>query len=160
MKKNHLLERPSRWRYYGGWICFILSFCLPLFSPLLALLGLSQTVTTILAGSLIIGGPEIMMIFAIALWGKQTFDYFMGQLGQLLKSFIPANQVSTRRYYIGLSLFLASFLPSWILAYAPSLLDDSARIAIVLTADVVFVISFFILGGNFWEKIRRLFIAD
>ena len=33
-------------------------------------------------------------------------------------------------------------------------------IALNLTADFLFIVSLFVLGGDFWEKFRVLFIYD
>ena len=124
------------------------------------MLSSNKVITAILMGGLLVGGPEIIMVIAIALWGKTTFDYFMGYIYRFFKRLAPSASVSTTRYYIGLILFISSFFPSWILAYAPTLVSNSARIYIVFTFDILFIISFFVLGGDFWEKIRALFMPN
>lgn len=152
--------RPSGCCYYLGWIFFVLSFVMPLFIPFLPMLGLNQTITGILMGGFLVGGPELVMVIAVALWGKATFDYFMGRFYDLLKRLVPSDSVSTIRYYIGLILLISSFFPSWLLAYFPMLVSDALRFYIVFTFDIVFIISFFVLGGDFWEKVRALFIPN
>lgn len=149
---------PSRWRYYGGWFFFILCWLLPFASPLVSMLGFSKTTTAMIIGGLILGGPELCGLIAIALWGKTTFNYFMARLYRVLKRLGPPGTVSVGRYYVGLFLFMSSFIPSWIIAYAPTLVNDKLRVYIVLSFDILFVMSFFVLGGDFWEKIRALFI--
>jgi len=151
---------PSGWHYYGGWFFFILSFIMPLLSPLITMFGFNKTITTILMSGFFVGGPELIMMLAIALWGKSTFNYFMGYLYKLLSSLKPANTVSAVRYYIGLVLLIGCFIPSWIISYLPNLVSNTTRIYIVIVFDVIFVISFFVLGGDFWEKIRAVFIPN
>lgn len=158
MKNTDLSPPTSKWRYYGGWIFFILCWVVPLASPLIPLLGFSKTVTAILIGASLLGIPELFIIIAIALWGKATFDYFMGYFYRFIKRVSPPRTVSVRRYYIGLVLFMGSFIPCWIIAYIPSLFSRGMRFGIVISFDVIFLLSFFILGGDFWEKIRALFI--
>lgn len=149
--------RPSGWRYYLGWFFFVLSFLLPFFAPLISLLSMSKTMKAMLIGSLLVGVPELIMVIAIALWGKKTFDYFMSYIYRFFKRFVPKAHVSPARYYIGLVLLISSFFPTWILAYFPTIVSDSLRIAILVFFDVMFVSSFFVLGGDFWEKVRALF---
>ncbi len=46
--------------------------------------------------------------------------------------------------------------------YAPDLIPgyDENRIVMNLVADFLFIVSFFVLGGDFWDKFRALFIYD
>jgi hypothetical protein len=51
---------------------------------------------------------------------------------------------------------LTSWLEPYIDAVAPGLRPNIWQLQ--LLGDVMFLASFFVLGGNFWEKIRSLFI--
>jgi len=155
-----MMSRPSGCRYFAGWFFFILSFLMPLLVPFIPMLGVNKAMTAILMGGFLVGGPEVIMVIAIVLWGKSTFDYFMGHVYRFFKRLAPPNSVSTTRYFIGLVLLFGSFLPSWSLAYAPKLVTDSTRIYILLSFDAIFIISFFVLGGDFWEKVRALFMPN
>ena len=46
--------------------------------------------------------------------------------------------------------------------YAPDLIPGYAdnRIAMGLTADFLFIVTLFVLGGDFWEKLRALFLYE
>jgi len=44
-----------------------------------------------------------------------------------------------------------------VFAYAPHWIGDGSRIAIMATADLVFIASFFVRGGKCWAKVRALF---
>jgi hypothetical protein len=35
-----------------------------------------------------------------------------------------------------------------------------ARISVNVAADMLFVVSLFVLGGEFWDKLRALFVYD
>ena len=75
------------------------------------------------------------------------------------------------RYYTGLILFVLSLiLPLLALVIVPLLglfyfLPESLRVGnqpgwgfyITVGADIVFIISFFVLGAEFWAKLRALF---
>jgi len=54
-------------------------------------------------------------------------------------------------------IFLASPIPLYLNGYSPDLLPKEGRHYILMAGDLAFVLSFFILGGGFWEKIKALF---
>ena len=79
-----------------------------------------------------------------------------------LKSFKPAGNVSRPRHAIGLVLFVAPVLFAWIASYVPSLMpeEDSLHVAVNLGLDLIFAASLFVLGGDFWDKLRALFVHE
>lgn len=150
-------QNPGGFRYHAGWVCFIASFLLAVVGLLVPMLGLDKATATVLTGALVVGGPEIAIVLAVALWGKETFQYFMGRAKGLLKLLLPAHRVSPTRYRIGLVMLIGSGLPTWLLAYAPHWIADAHRMKVLASADLVFVASFFVLGGEFWGRLRALF---
>lgn len=144
-------------RYYGGWVFFLLSVLFPLSALLVPLLGLSKSTTAVLVGAMVVGGPEVCVVAAIALWGKETFNYFLGRAKGVFRLLLPPEHVSPTRYRFGLFVLLASAVPSWLLAYFPHWLQDGSRLAVLAAADFAFIFSFYILGGDFWGKLRALF---
>jgi hypothetical protein len=46
--------------------------------------------------------------------------------------------------------------------YIPDLIPGYAehRMAMNLAADFLFILTLFVLGGDFWEKLRSLFLYD
>jgi hypothetical protein len=69
--------------------------------------------------------------------------------------------VSKARYYVGLAIILLSWLPAYIYAYAPAAMPGgNTRIYILAAMDLAFVASVFLMGGEFWEKVRRIFIYE
>ena len=54
-----------------------------------------------------------------------------------------------------------SWLPAYIYAYAPALTPQGdARIYLLAAMDLSFVVSVFLMGGEFWEKVRRIFVYE
>ena len=51
---------------------------------------------------------------------------------------------------------------AWIASYVPSWLPEeyAARVPINLGLDLVTLASLFVLGGEFWDKLRALFLCD
>lgn len=54
----------------------ILSLVMPLFVVFVPLLGLSVAQSAVIAGLLIVGGPEVAGLIGIALLGRNAFQYF------------------------------------------------------------------------------------
>jgi hypothetical protein len=75
---------------------------------------------------------------------------------------VPSTEVEIGplRHRIGLVMFclplISSFLEPYIDAVAPGLRPNSW--ALQMLGDALLIGSFFVLGGNFWEKLRALFI--
>lgn len=108
----------------------------------------------------LIFGFEILMFPAIALMGKENFDRIVDRVkGALGKVLLPA-KVSRTRYRIGLVMLIVPILFGWIVAYAPSLIPEGSRLLASVALDLVLAASLFVLGGEFWDKLRALFIYD
>ena len=149
------------WRFYAGMTALILSLIMPLFAFLVPLLGLPVAESAVIVGVLIAGGPEVVGLVGIALLGRNAFQYFTYKLKTALRRVVLPKRVSKRRYYFGLSVSLASLLPLYVYGYFPNWLPSGdTRIYILATADMSFILSMFIMGGEFWEKFRRLFIWE
>ena len=118
-------------------------------------------VKTVLS-SIFLFGFEIMIIPAVALMGKDNFDRIWAGAMRHLKTLKPAGGVSKRRYTIGLYMLVLPTLYAWIASYAPSWLPENyvMRVWVNLGLDVVTLASLFVLGGDFWDKVRALFLHD
>jgi hypothetical protein len=118
-------------------------------------------VKTVLSGILLFGF-EIMIIPAVALMGKDNFDRIWAGAMRLLKTLKPTGGVSERRYTIGLYMLVVPILYAWIASYAPSWLPENyvPRVWVNVGLDLVALASLFVLGGDFWDKVRALFLHD
>lgn len=152
----------KNFKYYAGITLFVLSFVVPLCGLWLATTSLPLMVKAPLVGILTVGAPEVLAIMAVALVGKQLFDQLKNKAFAILKTMAPQGSVSRTRYRLGLILFILPFIPSYIMGYAPHLLPDSSpvRLYVNIASDLCFLISLFVLGGDFWDKLRALFLYD
>jgi hypothetical protein len=118
-------------------------------------------VKTVVSGTLLFGF-EIMLIPAVALMGKDNFERIWAGAMRLLKRLKPAGGVSRTRYQIGLYMLVGPTLYAWIASYAPSWLPEDyvLRLWVNMRLDVVTLASLFVLGGDFWDKVRALFVHD
>ena len=150
------------WRYKAGLSLFVLAVASPAFAPLVAFIELSTEWKAIIAGFLVVGGPEVFTVAAIALLGKSGFNHLKAKLFAWFKSYAPKREVSRTRYNIGLTMLLAPLVFFWVASYVPQFLAfyTEHHLTINLIADFVFFASFFVLGGDFWDKIRALFVYE
>ena len=152
-------ESPSKARFIFGGSFFITGFLSPLAIPLVTDSALSTEWKAILSGLLLLGVPEVFMLIAIAILGKPGFDFLKSHLWKLIR---PADRVSAARYRIGLVLFFLPILFGWLYPYLELWITElqTYRMELAITGDIIFAISLFVLGGDFWLKIKALFIHD
>ena len=113
-----------------------------------------------LSGLLALGIPELFMVIAAAVAGKEGFSYIKSKIFGLFKKYGPPDTVSKTRYKIGLVLFLIPILVGWMLPYITHLIPyyEENKYVINITSDIIFITSLFVLGGDFWDKLRALFV--
>lgn len=156
-------DTQKDWRYYLGLVLFVLSLILPLLALVIVpLLGLSPGISTTLYGLSVVGGPDLLLVTAAALMGKENLEYLFSKLGNWFKRLVKWDQVSPRRWRIGVWLFWISILISLAFFYfLPETLREGDQpgwgFYITVGADILFIISFFVLGAEFWGKLRALF---
>ena len=149
------------WRFYTGTVAMVLAVVMPLAALAVPLLGLPTAQSALLAGILVAGAPEVLIIVAVALLGKETFSYFAHKATTVLRRAVFERPASKARYYAGLAIILLSWLPAYVYAYSPAAMPGgNTRIYILAAMDLAFVASVFLMGGELWEKVRRIFIYE
>lgn len=151
----------SRGRLYTGGAIFVAGFLSPLLVPLVTASSLPVAWKTTLSGLLLVGIPELAMLAAAAVMGKDGFNYLKQLIfGFLGKHFAPPENVSLARYRIGLVLFSIPLLFGWLAPYISEYIPifDEQRLLFAIIGDLFLLCSLFVLGGEFWDKLRALFI--
>ena len=143
-------------------ILWIGGFFFPLAIPLVSGLPLPVATKTALSGLLVFGLPQLLTIVAIAIVGKSGFHYLKERVFGAAKRLGPRVHVSRLRYRIGLVML---FLPLAVALTEPylTLLFAHERLPHWLYGavnDTLFLASFFVLGGEFWDKVKALFIYE
>jgi len=157
-------QAPPRGRLIVGATVFVVGFASPLLVPFVARSDLSAGWKTTLSGLLIAGIPELGMLIAVAIMGKPGFNYLTGGIKKTLGAFMaehgPAQTVSTKRYKVGLIMFLIPVLFGWAAPYIEHHIPGYAsnQLLYAFVGDVLLVTSLFVLGGEFWDKLRSLFV--
>ena len=119
--------------------------------------GAKATLSGLLALS-----PMLTKIAAVAVMGKRGFKTLKGYVFKFLGRFQPPETVSRERYRFGLILFVLSIVFGSLLPYFPGFLVDwnSNETFWSLVNDVLLIISLYVLGGEFWNKLAALFSYD
>jgi len=153
---------PSGWRFKASLALFVLSFVVPAAGVLLVTtLGLSTTLTATASGALLMGG-ELLGVAAVAILGKPGYEYIKARIFGFLKRHGPPREVGPVRYSFGLVMFCTPILFAWLSIYLadyiPGYVQDPLPYALV--GDILLLASLFVLGGDFWDKLRSLFVHN
>jgi hypothetical protein len=153
-------EKPQfDWRLKLGIALLSLSIILPLVGlPLVTSMNLSTTMITSISGGLLVAG-ELLGVTAIAVMGKEGYLFIKERLFGFFKQYGPSDEVSKTRYRIGLVMFFLPLLFGWISPYLIHHIVDQGQLPLTyaILGDILFLVSFFVLGGDFWDKIAALF---
>ena len=147
-------------RLVAGGTIFVAGFLAPALIPLVAASSLPAGWKATLSGLLALGIPELGMLAAVSVMGKPGFAFLKARLGRFLRQYGPPATVSPLRYRIGLVMFTLPLFVAWVTPYAPYLLHgfDPNQLPVAVAGDVMLVTSLFVLGGDFWDKLRSLFV--
>ena len=164
MTEQTLKNEPSgsTIRMKLGITVFVVGFLSPLLIPVVKATQMPTAWKVAVSGALAVGIPEVFSLVAVAIIGKTGFIAMKTALFKWLKRYGPPAAVGRTRYRIGLVLFVLPVLFGWLVPYAPSLIPgyERHRFWMNLCGDVMFVSSLLVLGGDFWDKIRSLFIYE
>ena len=149
------------WRLKLGVALFGLSIALPVIGvPLVAVMGLS-TATVATVSGVLLAGSEVLGIIAVAVMGKSGYAYIKNRVFGFIKQYGPPAEVSHTRYTIGLVMFFVPIVFGWLAPYAADLIPGypGNEFTYAIVGDLLLLVSLFVLGGDFWDKLRALFIG-
>ncbi len=116
----------------------------------------------ILSTGLIAGLPEVGMLLAVAILGKQGFTQLKEMFFSRFRKITEPVAVSQTRYRVGLLMFFMPVLLGLLQPYAEHFfgaLKSGSMIPVILS-NLVFAASSIVLGAGFWDKIQVLFVHD
>jgi len=160
--KTSLKSDPPYTKLFLGCAVLILSFVSPVAIPWVANSGLSDGLKTIISGLLVFGIPELGMLAAVAIMGKEGYEWLKRRVEIIFRIYGPPQVVSAVRYKFGILFFSLAIVVGFVLPYLfyffPDLgLDRNTIFYLALCCDLLLIISLFVLGGGFWDKLRGLF---
>jgi hypothetical protein len=151
-------NKPAAWRFKTGiaLVAFVILSWLAI--PIEAALGVPAKTVAATTAALAIGNKVVLLI-AIAVMGKAGFQELKSTI---FSKITPPAQVSPARYRIGLVMFCLPFLQNmsetWASHLAPQLVENRMWVDVLM--NVMLIASLFVLGGNFWDKLRSLFVYN
>lgn len=143
------------WRFYLGAVIFVCAFAAWLLVPIASAAGWSTTQIASLSGCIFIAN-KIGLISAIAIMGKPGFNHLKRLLFGFIRKFSPAQQIGRSRYRLGLILFMVPVLMTWVAPYVTAILRPGSVYGFLQerALEVLLLIGLFLLGGEFWDKVR------
>jgi len=146
-------------RLYIGLGIFILSFFMLPAGLFLQQFAAHHYLKHIIVGIFWLFAPALK-ISSVAILGKPSYLYIKSKFRHHIAQVIKPYHASRIRYNIGLFLFCLPVIPTYIMAYAPLFFSQIFYVRVILNIsfDVIFIVSLFVLGGDFWDKLKALFI--
>ena len=155
-EKTTVAPHSAGWRFNVGILIIVFIFLFVLLIPLAAAMDLPAKTVATITGVVFVGN-KVLLLVAIGVMGKAGFQELKRRMFSKLK---PDTMVGPARYRIGLVMFclplLTAMLEPYIDRFFPGLRPNS--FAAQSLGDAMLIGSFFVLGGNFWDKVRALFV--
>ena len=153
---------PSRspgWRFRVGIVIFVLAFAIWLLVPLAAGFGASATRIAALSGFIFVAN-KVLLVLCVGVMGRAGFQQLKAIASGYAASLSPSSQVGPMRHAIGLVMFCLPLIAALLAPYIDLLWPDFRPIAwqFEVLVDLMLVASFFVLGGDFWNKLQTLFV--
>jgi len=149
------------WRFKLGMAIFVAAFAIWLLVPLMAALNASGTMLAALSGIVFISN-KVLLLAVVAVMGKPGFVQLKRHVFGYVAMLAPAPEVGRLRHALGLVMFGLPLLTTFLEPYDdhiwPALLTHGWQVE--LLSDLIFIASFFVLGGNFWDKVRAPFVRS
>lgn len=159
--QNTVESDAAGWRFKLGIAIICLMLASWLMVPLAALADVPGSKIAALTGILFISN-KVLLILVIAIMGKSGFQQLKRRVFGYVSALAPSAEleVGPVRHCIGLVMFclplISSFFEPYIDSLWPGLRPNIWQLQVL--GDAMLIGSFFVLGGNFWDKVRALFI--
>lgn len=147
------------WRFKFGIGIFILALALWLLIPLAASMDVPAPRIAAITGAIFVGN-KVLLLACIAVMGKAGFQQLKGFIFGYAKGLAPSGPVGPTRHVVGLVMFCLPLVSAMLEPYVdqiwPGLRPNIWQLQAL--GDLMLIASFFVLGGDFWSKVRSLFI--
>lgn len=156
------IQAVGKTRFIIGAVVFVAGFLSPLMIPMVASSDLPGSWKAVLSTGLVAGLPEVGMLLAVAILGKQGFAQLKEMIFSRFRKITEPSAVGAVRYRLGLFMFfiplLTGLLEPYVVHFFPGF--NQAQVLPAILMDLVFASSFIVLGAGFWGKIRNLFVHN
>jgi hypothetical protein len=150
------------WKYYLGMSMFLYSFFPLSIVAILPFLGMTLAQAGAFAVVFLASG-EIAFWCAAALLGKEFLTALNKRMKAWFKRTHEPRPISRNQHRFGIALVVASFLPYYVmLIYLLFFSHKESEINFfawtLVAGEVAFMAGLFILGGDFWDRLKQLFV--
>jgi hypothetical protein len=160
VKQDHTAQGWD-WRYGIGLLLFALAGFSIVLGVVAAFTGQARHDAPTSPVWLLAGPAELFCLAAAAILGKEKYRKLSRKVRRGARHSESGGRTRRFRYYMGLAGCLFNGVPLTLYAYAPELMPGgTTKLSILVIADLVFFGSLFFAGGEFWEKLRRLFVCE
>jgi hypothetical protein len=156
---------PSRSRLAAGAAILAAALLAKIAGPAVIVSSdLSAAWKTGLTAALFIIVPKILVISIVLLLGKSGFAYLKSVVytgvARVTAPLAPPRQVSPARYRVGLVILTLALAEALFMPYLESAFPGLAKRhpAWDWISDGALVLGIFVLGGDFWDKLRALYV--
>ncbi|HEU4778993.1 MAG TPA: hypothetical protein VFS58_03845 [Steroidobacteraceae bacterium] len=154
---------PPTGRLWAGVAVFAAGWIIGLgLVPFVTRSDLTPSIKATLTTLLVVVIPKLFLVGAIAILGKPGFAYLKSVVFGFFKKAAPPAEVGPWRYRVGLVMFLSPFFLGLVITYFGPVLPGGAEktAGYEKISDVLQIASLFVLGGDFWDKLRALFVRN
>lgn len=147
------------WRFKFGICIFIFAFSLWLLVPLAASMGASSARVAAITGAIFVAN-KVLLLTCVAVMGKAGFQQLKSLVFGYAKGLAPSGPVGPVRHVVGLVMFCLPLVSAMLEPYVDNIWPGLRPNLWQLQAlgDLMLIASFFVLGGDFWSKVRALFV--
>ena len=156
----------KNWKYYLGITLFVYCLLPYLFTFLvLPFLPISKVKAVSIATGVLISS-EVSFLLSVALLGKPFVQLIKSKIKTYLfrkKGSADLKPVGKIRHYVGITMLLVASTVPYFLTEIALILGyvekhgHTALIGLLILGDALFITSFFVLGGEFWVRVNKLF---
>lgn len=158
---TNVAPEASTWRFKAGIAIVGLCILLWVMVPVGAALGVPASRIAAFTGIVFIAN-KILLLLCVAVMGKSGFQQLKRTVFGAFSGLVTEGPVSRPRHVIGLIMFCLPIFSAMAEPYFDKAFPGvrPGYWQTQLIGDLMLVVSFFVLGGDFWGKVRALFIRN
>ena len=161
MTEDVATPAPPRWRILLGIASFITAFAVHLITLAAVGIGASPAVVSAI-GAVNFVINKVLVVASAAFLGRAGFDQLKTFVFGTVRRFAFPDDVSRFRHRAGLVLLFVPIFLAWVSPYlaelAPAIGRHTIRDGVI--GDALLLVGLLMLGGDFWEKLRALFVRN
>ena len=154
------LSTRGRLRLRIALAIFLTGQFLPVLIPVIRATDLSMDWKDGLTALTLVGVPQALTLLTVIILGRAGFRELRSLVSARMRDYVFPEYVSRLRHYLGLLMFLTPLVAGAAFSYFEHVIPILDRLTLRFVLHLMFILSFFVLGGNFWAKFRAAFVYE